>query len=379
MIRSLKIRLYPTKEQEILMNKHIDACRFWYNYMLELQNKRFERHEEILSRFEMCGLITVAKKNPEYQWLKEIGTHSLQIVCRDLDCAYTNMFCGRANRPKFKSKKKAKRVFPIDQEILWFDKKHLAHISKIGKVKFKTDYDLPVGTSAKFTNARVSNIGNKWILTFGLEVENQNLELTNDSMGIDLGVKETATVAIGTDKVVIHNINKSKRVRFLNKEISRVQKSISRKYEANKVGNVYVKTRNIEKLEIKLRRLYARVANIQQNYIHQSTHSLIMMRPSRIVIEDLNVIGMMKNRHLSKAVLEQGFHEWRRQLEYKCEFYGIPLVVADRFYPSSKTCYCCKAIKSDLKLSDRTYVCSECGYVEDRDFNAALNLMSYEV
>ena len=197
-------------------------------------------------------------------------------------------------------------------------------------------------------------------------------------MGIDLGIKELAVVAFGNEKYVYHNINKTKKVREIKKRIKHIQKSISRKYkESKKKNGKYITTSNIEKEKKKLRRLHRKVANIRNNYIHQTTHSLVSLMPCRVVMEDLNVLGMMKNRHLSKAIQEQCFYEFIRQMEYKCSWNGIEFEQAYRFYPSSKTCSNCGAIKEDLKLSDRTYVCSECGFMIDRDFNAAINLMKY--
>ena len=196
-------------------------------------------------------------------------------------------------------------------------------------------------------------------------------------MGIDLGIKDLAIVAYGDEKIVFHNINKSKRMRQLTEQVKYTQRAMSRKYEANKQGNKYVKTNNIIKLEACLKKQYARIANIRLNYIHQTTHILVSKLPCRVVMEDLNVMGMMKNGHLAHAVQEQNFYEFRRQMQYKCERYGIPFILADRFYPSSKTCSCCGHIKRDLKLSDRTYVCSECGLTIDRDYNAAINLSKY--
>ncbi len=212
-----------------------------------------------------------------------------------------------------------------------------------------------------------------------MECENQTPVLNDFSVGIDLGVKDSAIVAYdGDKKLVFPNINKGKQIRTLNKRIKYLQRSISRRYMANKQGKCFIKTKNIERQEQKLRKLYARISNIRHNYIHQSTHKIILLLPNRVIMENLNVQGLMKNRRLSKAIQEQCFYEWIRQMEYKCEWNGIKFIQADRFYPSSKTCHNCGCVKSDLKLRDRTFVCHECGYIEDRDYNAALNLMSYK-
>lgn len=377
MIRSFKIRLYPTKEQEQSMWKHVDCARFIYNYMLAKQEDLYKANEKHLSHFGMINLLTPLKNDGEHGWLYDVSNTTLQRVCGDLHEAYQGFFAKRTNLPKFKSKKKSKPTFPIDGVRLWFDEKHFAHIMKIGLVKFKTDFDVPVGRGCKFINPRVSNINDKWILSFGVEYENQVFQLNDFSMGIDLGIKDSAIVAYSDKKLVFPNINKSKKVRSLKNRVRYLQRSISRKYDVNKCGNRYIKTKNIERQENKLRKLYARLFGIYNNYIHQSTHTLVTLLPKRVVMEDLNVRGMMKNRHLSKSIQEQCFYEWIRQMKYKCEWRGIEFVQVDRFYPSSKICHNCGCVKSNLKLSDRIFVCLECGYTEDRDYNAALNLMGY--
>ena len=177
---------------------------------------------------------------------------------------------------------------------------------------------------------------------------------------------------------IYKNINKSYVVRKIEKRLKRLQKQVSRKYEQNKKGKEYVKTKNIIKLEKQIQQVYRRLANIRSNYLHKTTTSIVKTKPYRVVIEDLNVKGMMKNKHLSDAIRKQGFYEFKRQLEYKCKFRGIQLVVADRFYPSSKTCSQCGEIKKDLKLKDRVYKCS-CGLSIDRDLNASINLSRYKL
>ena len=210
-----------------------------------------------------------------------------------------------------------------------------------------------------------------------MESESQTRELADKTMGIDLGVKDLAIAEFDGQQLTFHNINKSKTIRALKRKQKHLQRTISRKYEANRIGKRFVKTKNIEKCEAQLRRIYARLTNIRQNYIHQTTHTLVEYLPKRIVMEDLNVQGMMKNKHLSKAIQEQCFHEFIRQIEYKSEDRGIEFTQADRFYPSSKTCSHCGSVKTNLKLKDRTYVCEECGLVIDRDYNAAVNLSKY--
>lgn len=376
MIKSYKIRLYPTKAQERLMWQHVGSCRYIWNYMLDLQQKLHEAGEKHLSVFDMINLLAPLKTDAEHLWLKDVSNSSLCHICRDLDKAYKRFFKKTSGFPKFKSRKRSKVAFPI-RETLYF-KDGVAKIEKLGQVKCKTDFELPSGRGYKYSNPRVSYVNGKWLLSFGMECENQAPTLTDKSMGIDLGVKDLAVVEFGGEPMVFHNINKSKRMKQLKRMQKHLQRDISRKYYANRVGNHYVKTKNIERQEAKLRKLYARITNIRTNYIHQTTHKLVSLLPARVVMENLNVIGMMKNRHLSKAVQEQCFYKFIRQMQYKCEWNGIEFVQVDRYYPSSKTCSCCGSIKRNLKLSDRVYNCDECGLVIDRDYNAAINLSRYE-
>lgn len=380
MIKSYKIRIYPTKEQEQKLWQHIGARRFIWNYMLDLQQRRYDKGEKYLSAFDMIKLLTPLKRREEFMWLNGVSNTSLQRTCSDLAEAYARFFKKTARRPKFKSRKRSKPSYAVCCEQFYLDNDRFLTIQKIGKVKYKTDFDLPIGIHvAKFSNVRVSYVEStkKWIVSFGLECDSQAPELNDYSMGIDLGVKDLATVECNGEQIVFHNINKSKRMRFLKRRLKHLQRAVSRKYEANKHGNKYVKTKNIEKLEQEIRRVHARIKNIRDDYIHQTTHKLVSMLPRRVVMEDLNVSGMMKNRYLSRAISEQCFYKFIEYMRYKCEWNGIEFIQADRFYPSSKTCSRCGEVKRDLKLKDRTYTCSSCGLVIDRDYNAAINLSRY--
>ena len=230
-----------------------------------------------------------------------------------------------------------------------------------------------IPTDAKYMNPRISFDGLNWWVSVCIDVPEHKENLNNDGVGIDLGIKD---LAICSDTNKYKNINKSSKVKKLEKRKRRLQRSVSRKYLKNKKGERYCKTNNIVKNEKLLLVVNHRLANIRRNYLHQTTTEIVNRKPRFICIENLNVSGMMKNKHLSKAVQNQGFYEFRKQLEYKCTDRGIQLIVADRFYPSSKLCSCCGKIKKDLKLSDRIYRC-ECGNVIDRDFQASLNLKAY--
>ena len=226
----------------------------------------------------------------------------------------------------------------------------------------------------KYTNPRISFDGKYFYISVGIEIENPKLELTGESIGIDLGIKD---LAICSNNMKFENINRTKTVRKLEKRLRRLQRKVSNKYEQNKEGRKFVKTSNIIKLEKEIRLLHRRLSNIRNNHIHQATTLIVKTKPSKVVMETLNIKGMMKNKHLSKAIVSQGLYEFKRQLKYKCEFYGIEFIEADRWYPSSKTCSKCGHIKTTLSLSERTYTCEECGAVIDRDYNASVNLSKY--
>lgn len=380
MIRGYKIRIYPTKDQEKLMWKHINACRFIWNYMIETQQKTRDSGGKYISAFGMINLLKPLKNDDEHNWLYEVSNHSLQIVCKNLDQRYSLFFDKTSDYPHFKSKKKTKPIFPIRTDRFYFKNDKYVHVEKIGDLKYRTDFMFKSGMQKyNFYNTRISYVNGKWLLSFGLEHENQVQELTNISMGIDLGVKELAVVEYDSNGIVFRNINKTKKMKDIENKIKFYQRRASRKYEANRSGNKYNKTKNIIKIENKMRKLYAHQSNIRLNYIHQITHCLVSLKPRRIVMEKLNVQGMLKNKHLSKAIREQCFAKFIRIMKYKCEQSNIEFVQADRFYSSSKTCSCCGHIKKDLKLSDRVYVCEECGNVIDRDYNAAINLSRYTV
>lgn len=378
MIKSFKIRIYPTKAQEELIWKHIGSCRYIWNWMLAKQEELYAAGEKHLSAFSMIKLLTPLKNDGEHGWLYDVSNTSLQIACQDLQKAYDKFFKKISGFPKFKSRKRSKPSYPVCADRFYFVDNKTVQIQKLGKVRYKTDFSLPHGTEYKFSNPRITYRNGKWLLSFGMECENQTPKLTDMSMGIDLGIKDLA-IAECNGQIVFHNINKSKKMKELRKKQKHLQRSISRKYEANKQGNKYIKTKNIERLENKLRKLYCHISNIRQNYIHQCTHALVSLLPSRVVMEDLNITGMMKNRHLARAIQEQCLYEFIRQMRYKCEWNGIEFVQANRFYPSSKTCSCCGNVKRDLKLSDRTYKCDICGLTIDRDYNAAINLSKYAI
>jgi putative transposase len=371
MIKSYKIRLLPTPEQEQLLWKHAGAARFIWNWALDYQQRWYELGERHLSAYDMIYNLPKIKKLEEYAWLKEVSNSMLVTIMLDLEKTYQGFFKRGNGFPKFKTKKRSIPKFPICPSRFYI-RDCTAQIQKLGKVKFQTNYTIPEKT--KYVNPRIKYVNGKWMLSFGIECETQARELTDKTIGVDLGIKKLAVASHGDECIEFNNINKSKRVRNLEHKLKHLQRNLSRKYRTN--GN-YEKTNAVVKLDAQIAEIYYKLSNIRKNYIHQTTHKLVELLPKKVVMEDLNIAGMMKNRHLSKAIANQCLFEFIRQMRYKCEWNGIEFVQADRFFPSSKTCSECGVIKKDLKLKDRTYVCNECFLEIDRDYNAAINLARY--
>lgn len=376
--KGYKVRLFPAKEQEELMWKHIHACRYLWNIMLEEIESQYYIYGNIVNFTECCKYISESRSM--YDWINEISLHTLQYTCKDLHNAFHNFFIKKCKYPKFKSKKRCNKTFPVrsDYKRFYF-KDDFVKIEKLGKIKCKSKNLQTIILYSKIYNAKVSYVNKKWILSFSVECESQALELTEKSIGIDLGIKELATCSFGGEQIVFHNINKSRKVKQLERKLKHIQRNLSRKYlKCNKDEyKRFIKSKNILREEEKLREIYYRLTNIRNNHIHQITHKIIMLRPKRIVMEDIYILSLIKNKSLSKQLLECKFGEFIYRLRYKCLWNNIEFLQVPRFYPSSKTCSNCGAYKKDLKLKDRVYVCSECGLVIDRDFNAARNLENY--
>ena len=369
MILAKKVRLYPSETQEQKLWQSVGTARFIYNWTLAKQEENYKNGGKFISDGVLRKEITQLKKN-ELSWLNEVSNNIAKQAVKDACDAYKRFFKGLSDKPRFKTKKRSKKSFYNDNVKLNVKDNKLVNIEKIGWIK--TNEQLPIGV--KYSNPRISYDNKYWYISVGIEQEKNQEELTDISLGIDLGLKD---LAICSDGTVYKNINKTYMVRKIEKRLKRLQKQVSRKYEKNKKGKEYVKTKNIIKLEKQIQQVHRRLANIRNNYLHQTTTNIVKTKPYRVVIEDLAVSDMMKNKHLSDAIRKQGFSEFRRQLEYKCNFRGIKFVVVDRFYPSSKSCSQCGKIKKDLKLKDRVYKCS-CGLNIDRDLNASINLSKYK-
>lgn len=372
MIKALKIRLYPTDEQINIMYKHIGFMRFVYNWALAKQIENYKLIGRKLSVADLGKELTILKNTEGYEWLYEVSNATLKESIRDLDKAYKSFFNG-SGFPKFKSKKKLEPKFYSRYDKIYF-KSDVVNLEMIGKVKYKADYKIDLTTVTKFSNPRVSFNGRVWIISVGVETLQESVTISNFSVGVDLGIKDLAITNI--DRLDTKSINKTSKVKKLNKKLLKLQRQCSRKYENNKTGGKYQKTRNIAKLEKNIKKLHNKLTHIRLNHIHQSTSKIVKTKPFRVVMENLKISNMIKNKYLSKAIKEQGFGIFVNQMKYKCEQNGIEFIQVPTFYPSSKTCSHCSSIKKDLKLSDRIYRC-ECGFTCDRDKNAAYNLANY--
>ena len=375
--------LVPNNKQKSRMFQYANANRYIYNWTLEQQKSNYENGGKFISDGDLRKKLTQLKKTEEYGWLNSVSNNVTKQSVKDACDSYKRFSKGLSQFPRFKSKKRTKPSFYQDNIKIKFTNTHVKfegftsskkkNKQKLNWVRLAEKNRIP--TDCKYYNPRVTFDGINWWITVGIDYEESTNTPTNDGIGIDLGVKD---LAICSDGNTYKNINKTLKLKKLNKKKRRLQKQVSRKYEMNKKGgNCYCKTNNIKKLEHKLLKLNHRISNIRNNYQHQVTSEIIKREPSFIVLEDLNIKDMMKNRHLSKAIQEQGLYDFKRKLSYKAQWSNIKIVDVPRFFPSSKTCSNCGSYKGDLKLSERTYKCESCGIELDRDYNASLNLKQY--
>lgn len=378
--------LIPNNKQKTKLFQYAGTARFAYNWALVTEKSNYEAGNKFLFDGELRKQFTQLKKTEEFKWLNSVSSNVPQQAIKDAVSSYKRFFQKQNHFPKFKSKKKSRPSFYQDPLKIRFSDSHVkvggfAESKKPNKqtlnwIRMAEHERIPFGEGVKYYNPRFTFDGINWWVSVGVDYEKYSEIPTTPGIGIDLGVKELAVISDGT---IISNINKSLQVNKLEKKRRRLQRSISRRYETNKInlkgGEIrYQKTSNIIKGEKQLLRLSHRLTGIRQNHLHQATSSIASRKPMYVVMEDLNVSGMMKNRYLAKAVQNQKLAEFYRQMQYKCEWNKIEFITVDRWFPSSKTCSKCGCIKSDLKLSERTYICSDCDFEIDRDLNAALNL-----
>ena len=382
LLKSYKTEINPTPEQKQIINRTIGVCRYVYNFYLAHNREIYETEKRFVSAMDFSKWLNneFIPNNPEFHWLKDVSSKSVQKSIMNAERAFKNFFKGKSRFPKFKKKAKSdvKMYFvKVNAKAIIQCERHRIKIPTLGWTRLKEKGYIPINPNTHIikSGAISYKAGRYYVSILVEEQEQERPVLNNFGIGIDLGVKDFAICSNGK---VYKNINKSSRIRKLEKKLKREQRSLSRKYESCKKFNNDPKgdttRQNIQKQKLMVQKLYQRLDNIRTNYINNVISELVKTKPMWITIEDLNVSGMMKNKHLSKAIAQQKFFEFRTKLLAKCKEYGIELRIVDRFYPSSKTCHCCGCVKSDLKLSDRTYHCNECGYTEDRDYNASLNL-----
>jgi putative transposase len=405
--------LLPNNKQFTKLMSTANAARYAYNWTVDLQIEHYQQNQKYLSDSECRKKFTEHKK--EKWWLYKVSNNAAKQAIKDCCNAFWDFVTEKKKpgykpyskkqiehaarigkkltrydmqcHPKFKKKGRAELKFYADTDKIKFSGTHvklegIAESKQKNKQKqnwIKLAEKNRIPTDVKYTNPRIKFDGIHWWISVGTETEENAVRSDKFGvLGIDVGIKDLAILS-DSKQTKFGNINKTKPVRKLKKKQRRIQRKTSRKYNKNKKGESYCKTKNIIKSERELLKINQRLTGIRHNHVHYATSEIIKQKPSRIVLEDLNVRGMMKNRHLSKAVQEQCLYEFSRQIEYKSAWNGIEFIRADRYYPSSKKCVICGNIKKDLKLKDRVYKCSHCGNEIDRDYQAALNLAGYAV
>lgn len=380
MIKTIRVMLLPNNKQKSKLFLYANTSRFVYNWAIAREQSNHKDDNKFISDYDLRKEFTQLKKLKEYSWLNTVSNDVMKQSIKDACDAYKKFFKHQTGYPKFKSRKFSTPSFYQDNIKIRFTATHIKvegfacslkrNKQKLNWIRLAEHNRIPI--NCKYHNPRIKYDGLNWYITVGVNCEDCTNEPKNKGVGIDLGIKD---LAICSDGNTYKNINKSKKVIKLEKKKRRLQRSISRKIKNSKRKGR--QTCNTLKAKKKFLKVSHRLTNIRHNYLHQITSSIMKREPSFICIEDLNISGMMKNRHLSKAVQQQCFYEFRRQIEYKTSWNNIKVVIANRFYPSSKTCYCCGNVKKDLKLSDRIYKCECCGNTIDRDYQASLNLQRY--
>ena len=375
LLKSFKTEIHPTEEQKARIRRTIGTCRYVYNFYLGHNKALHDNGEKFMTgkSFSLWLNNEYIPDNPDKTWIREVYSKAVKKSIEDGCTAFTRFFKHQSDFPKFKKKGKSdvKMYFVRNNPKDCQCERHRLKIPTLGWVRIKEKGYIPTTKDGyMIRSGTVSVKAGRFYVSVLVEIPDINIDNnSNEGIGIDLGLKDFAIVSNGK---TYRNINKSAGLKKLEKQLIREQRSLSRKYESLKKGESTQRA-NIQKQKLKVQKLHHKMDNIRTDYINKTIAEIVKTKPSYITIEDLNVKGMMKNRCLSKAVASQKFYEFRTRLKAKCDENGIELRVADRFYPSSKTCHHCGSVRKNLKLSDRIYRC-ECGYVADRDLNAALNL-----
>ncbi|MDK0531517.1 transposase [Clostridium perfringens] len=376
--KAYKMEINPTDKQKSKIHRTIGVSRFIYNFYIARNKEIYEREGKFVSGMDFSKWLNneYIPNNQEMKWIKEVSSKATKQAIMNGDKSFRDFFKKAKGFPKFKKKKNqdVKAYFPKNNKTDWTIERHRVKIPTLGWIRLKEFGYIPVNSIVK--SGTVSQKADRYYVS--ILVEETDIKISNPNnagVGIDLGIKE---FAVCSDGIKFKNINKTSTVKKVEKKLKREQRKLSRKYESLKIRNKNIKEgratrQNIQKQIIKVQKLHQRLTNIRTDYINKIVSSIIKQKPSYITIEDLNVKGMMKNKHLSKAIASQKFFEFKTKLTVKCKENHIELRIVDRFYPSSKTCSECGKVKKDLKLSDRIYKC-DCGFTIDRDLNASINL-----
>ena len=378
MKRAYKMEINPTDEQKSKIHRTIGVSRFVYNFYIARNKEIYERKGKFISGMDFSKWLNneYIPNNQEVKWIKEVSSKATKQAIMNGDKAFRDFFKKAKGFPKFKKKKNqdVKAYFPKNNKTDWTLERHRVKIPTLGWVRLKEFGYIPINSVVK--SGTVSQKADRYYVSILVEEDDKKVyKSTNEGLGIDLGVKEFAVCSDGSK---FKNINKTSTVKKIEKKLKREQRKLSRKYESLKIRNKNIKEgratgQNIQKQIVKVQKLHQRLTNIRTDYINKTVFSIVNQKPSYVTIEYLNVKGMMKNKHLSKAIASQKFFEFKNKLVFKCKQNDVELRVVDRFYPSSKTCSNCGKVNKDLKLSDRIYRCN-CGLAIDRDLNASINL-----
>ena len=390
MLKAFKTEIAPNEEQKIKIIRSIGVARFLYNQYIAYNRRLYKMYQRGLLDEKQKHFVTANdfdkyvnhKLKKELPWIDQCGSKARKKALVNAEQAFRRFFAGVSGFPNFKKKanQDVKLYFPRNNKGDWKIWRHKLMIPTLKQVKLKEYGYLPVGLVA--INGTVSYVAGRFYVSVVVDIDekskhNKDLEscyaMQTEGIGIDLGVKDLAIVSDGK---VFRNINKSSKVKGLEKRLRRGQRRLSRKYEFRKKkgGRTATSSANIDKQKLKVQKLHQRITRIREDYENKTVHEVVKQKPRFITVEDLNVKGMMKNRHLAKAISAQRFNHLLAKLKRKAEMIGIEFREVDRFYPSSKTCHACGYIHKGLKLKDRVYVCPKCGYTADRDYNASLNL-----
>ena len=365
MMLAKKIRILPTPDQEVQLWKTAGVSRWAHNYVVAAKNGDPDIEENDLRK-----RVTRLKRTEGYGWLNEVGNEAIKQSI--IDCFKSYKTRGRA---RFHKKNTTKPSFSLNHATLRRVDSFHVQCEKLGHVKVVEPFPTLPSSQRYYSKPTISYDNKYWYISVCIEIEVKELGESTQSVGIDLGIKNLAVVATDEGHVrTFSSINKTSRVKKLERKLRRYQRKLSRQRSMRSSDSELSELKNYQKTRKKIQLIHRTLTNIRDNYLHQVTTWVVKTKPSAIVLEDLAVRNMMRNRHLAKAIHDQKFYTFKTMIMYKAERRSIPVILADRFFPSSKTCHNCGCVKRNLSLSERTFICEECGYSMNRDINAAMNL-----